>query len=141
MDKLKRVLLIDDCKATNFIHRLVIEKYGCAESITEVTDGRQAITYLKTAIGGKFPQPELVFLDINMPIMDGWQFLEEYAKLPAEHQAGVVVVMLTTSLNPDDANVASEIKEVKHFASKPLTKEKLSEVLGEHYPHMVNEES
>ncbi|GAA4104389.1 response regulator [Zhongshania borealis] len=137
MNKLKRILLVDDCKATNYIHRLVIEKYGCAEQVVDVNDGRQALDYLNTPIDGKYPQPELVFLDINMPVMTGWQFLDEYAKLSADHQAGVVVVMLTTSLNPDDADLAESRREVKNFSSKPLTEQKLSEVLKEHYPHLV----
>ncbi|WP_373082940.1 response regulator [Zhongshania sp.] len=136
MDKLKRVLLVDDCKATNYIHRLVIEKYGCAESVIEVNDGREALTYLNTKSDGEFPQPELVFLDINMPVMNGWQFLEEYETLSAEQQAGVIVVMLTTSLNPDDAELAERTREVKSFSSKPLTEAKLSAILAEHYPHI-----
>ncbi len=77
MNKLKRVLLIDDCKATNYIHRLVIEKYGCAEAVVEVNNGREALEYLTTEVDGSYPKPELVFLDINMPVMNGWQFLEK----------------------------------------------------------------
>jgi CheY-like chemotaxis protein len=137
MNKLKRVLLIDDCKATNYIHRLVIEKYGCAETVVEVNNGRQALDYLTTEVNGRYPKPELIFLDINMPVMNGWQFLEKYADVPEAQQAGVVVVMLTTSLNPDDASLAQSKESVKHFLSKPLTEGRLDDVLAENYPEAL----
>ncbi|POP54408.1 response regulator [Zhongshania marina] len=139
MDKLKSVVLIDDCKATNYIHRLIIEKYGFAEAITEFMNGKEAIDYLSTEVDGEFPTPELIFLDLNMPVMNGWEFLESYKHLPSNQQAGVVVVMLTTSLNPDDEAQADNIDGVKAFSSKPLTIEKLDGVLAEFYPRSVRE--
>ncbi|MFT6552345.1 MAG: CheY-like chemotaxis protein [Zhongshania marina] len=139
MDKLKSVVLIDDCKATNYIHRLIIEKYGFAEAITEFMNGKEAIDYLSTEVDGEFPKPELIFLDLNMPVMNGWEFLESYKHLPSNQQAGVVVVMLTTSLNPDDEAQADNIDGVKAFSSKPLTIEKLDGVLAEFYPRSVRE--
>ncbi|MBQ0761196.1 MAG: response regulator [Gammaproteobacteria bacterium] len=139
MDKLKNVVLIDDCKATNYIHRLIIEKYGFAETISEFMNGREAMDYLSTKVDGEFPKPELIFLDLNMPVMNGWEFLESYKHLPSDQQAGVVVVMLTTSLNPDDEAQADDIDGVKAFSSKPLTTEKLDGVLAEFYPRSVRE--
>jgi len=139
MDKLKNVVLIDDCKATNYIHRLIIEKYGFAETISEFMNGREAMDYLSTKVDGEFPKPELIFLDLNMPVMNGWEFLESYKHLPSDQQAGVVVVMLTTSLNPDDEAQADDIDGVKAFSSKPLTTEKLDGVLAEFYPRCVRE--
>lgn len=139
MDKLKNVVLIDDCKATNYIHRLIIEKYGFAETISEFMNGREAMDYLSTKVDGEFPKPELIFLDLNMPVMNGWEFLESYKHLPSDQQAGVVVVMLTTSLNPDDEAQADDIDGVKAFSSKPLTTEKLDDVLAEFYPRSVRE--
>ena len=139
MENLKSVVLIDDCKATNYIHRLIIEKYGFAEAITEFMNGKEAIDYLSTEVDGEFPTPELIFLDLNMPVMNGWEFLESYKHLPSNQQAGVVVVMLTTSLNPDDEAQADNIDGVKAFSSKPLTIEKLDGVLAEFYPRSVRE--
>lgn len=139
MDKLKNVVLIDDCKATNYIHRLIIEKYGFAETISEFMNGKEAMDYLSTKVDGEFPKPELIFLDLNMPVMNGWEFLESYKHLPSDQQVGVVVVMLTTSLNPDDEAQADDIDGVKAFSSKPLTTEKLDGVLAEFYPRSVRE--
>lgn len=134
MKKLKSVVLIDDCKATNYIHRLIIEKYGFAENVTELINGSEAIDYLSTMVNGKFPHPELIFLDLNMPVLNGWEFLERYTLLPVEKQAGAIVVMLTTSLNPDDEAKAGDTAGVKAFSSKPLTIEKLDRILAEFYP-------
>ncbi|WP_269619688.1 response regulator [Zhongshania sp. BJYM1] len=141
MNKIQQVMLVDDCKATNYISRLIIEKYGFAEEIIEVMNGLEAITYLSTAQDGKYPQPGLVFLDLNMPVMNGWEFLERYKLLPDEQKAGVVVVMLTTSLNPDDEMEAGGICDVKSFSCKPLTLEKLDRVLAEYYPGSVRSQS
>jgi CheY-like chemotaxis protein len=133
------VMLVDDCKATNFIHKLVIEKYGFADSITEFVNGEEAIDYFYTMYGRKRTAPDLIFLDLNMPVLNGWEFLQQYALLPAEQQAGAVVVMLTTSLNPDDEARATAISGVKAFSSKPLTLEKIDKVLAEFYPDCVRQ--
>ena len=69
--------------------------------------------------------------------MNGWQFLEKYADVPEAQQAGVVVVMLTTSLNPDDASLAQSKAAVKSFSSKPLTESRLDDVLAENYPEAL----
>ncbi|MRI00348.1 response regulator [Kriegella sp. EG-1] len=130
---LKTVLLIDDDEATNFIHRMVIKNMNCTENIIIKENGIEALTYLTTAVDGKYPQPDLIFLDINMPAMDGWEFLEEYKNLDENQLAKTVIVMLTTSLNPDDRNRANEINGISGFMSKPLTEELLEELLKKHF--------
>lgn len=139
MNKLKNVILIDDCKATNYIHKLVIEKYGFAENVKEFMNGGEALDYLSTMPESRDAAPELIFLDLNMPVVNGWEFLEQYTLLPVERQAGAVVVMLTTSLNPDDEARATAIAGVKAFASKPLTLEKIDQILEEFYPDCARE--
>ncbi len=136
--KLNCVLLIDDDEPTNFLNQVIIERAGCAEEIKTVQSGREALEYLMQASSNQtFPCPDLIFLDINMPAMNGWEFLERYAHLPAHQKANVVIVMLTTSLNPDDRAKAHEISEVTGFETKPLTVDKLQALLEKYFPEVL----
>ena len=78
-------------------------------------------------------QPDLIFLDINMPGMNGWEFLEEYNKLDKEIQSRVMVIMLTTSDNPDDSMRAKTWGFVSDYITKPLTKERLKDIIDAHF--------
>lgn len=131
MRRVSKILLIDDDDATNFIHKMVIESAECADEIVVMTRAMDALAYLKTEIDGKYPQPNVIFLDINMPGMDGWEFLAEYIQLPETQRSERVVVMLTTSLNPADASRAVSVTVISRFLSKPLTLEALHAVLGD----------
>lgn len=131
--KLKTILLVDDDEATNYIHKMVIKQMNCVENIVVRENGIEALEYLTSTIDGKYPQPDLIFLDINMPAMDGWEFLEEYKNLEDDQLAKTVIVMLTTSLNPDDRDKAGVIPVISGFMSKPLTTELLEEVLEKHF--------
>ena len=131
--KLNCVLLIDDDEATNFLHKLVIQRSGYAEEIVAYQNAEEALSYLGTEKSGRYPQPDLIFLDINMPRMNGWEFMDAYAGLSEEQRGKVVVMMLTTSLNPDDKEKANGIENITGFLTKPLTKQMLEGVLEEHF--------
>ncbi|GAB3372402.1 response regulator [Spongiibacter taiwanensis] len=139
MKTLSKVLLVDDDLATNFLHRMVIEEHGFAEEVVEACDGRDALEYLTTAVDGVYPKPDIIFLDINMPRMDGWEFLEAYADIAAECKAGAVIAMLTTSLNPDDRERAASFDCVQHYENKPLTVEKIDDLLRDTFPDCVRD--
>ncbi len=123
------ILLVDDDDAVNFIHNRVIQKYGCCNHVAIAHNGQEAIDFLTTKIDGKYPQPDLIFLDINMPIMNGWEFLEEYEKLEHEKKGREIIVMLTTSLNPADKEKAENIANIYDFQPKPLSLEDLNKIL------------
>lgn len=131
--KLNCILLIDDDESTNFLNKLVLEQIGCANEIVAVQGAREGLNFLSEKRNGKFPQPDLVFLDINMPGMNGWEFLVEYGKLPEEQKANIIVVMLTTSLNPDDAAKAEGFKEINDFQIKPITPEMMEGILARNF--------
>lgn len=134
MTKLRRVLLVDDYEADNFLNKMLLDNMGCAEQVDIALDGAQALRYLSTPVDGNYPRPELICLDINMPVMNGWEFLDAYAELPPEQSGGVVLMMLTTSKNPDDAKRAQAQPCVKEYTNKPLTQPVLEAFLQENFP-------
>lgn len=132
--KLNKILLVDDSESDNFYHSRIIKKCDVADNIVVKYSAEEALAYLKTLDGEKYPTPELLFLDINMPGMNGWEFLEEYERLEGDQLCGIVVTMLTTSQNDDDRSRATDDKRINHFQNKPLTPEFLMDLLRDHFP-------
>ena len=135
--KLNTILLIDDDQATNFLHKMVIKKAECADHVHVELNGEAAINYLLSTKEGKHPKPDLIFLDINMPRMNGWSFLEEYGKLNESQKGTAVIVMLTTSLNPDDLQQAKKYGEISEFRNKPLSQAIMMDIISRLFPELL----
>lgn len=133
MNKLNCILLVDDDPATNFVNEITIQKAGAADSIVKAKNGLEALDYIQSVADAPQDAPALILLDINMPAMNGWEFLEEYSKLK-DITPAPVIVMLTTSLNPDDKLKADKITQIKGFENKPLTKEALEKIYEKFFP-------
>lgn len=132
--KLKSILLIDDDEPTNFLNKMILEEMGCADSIAVAQSGREAISYLTSSKNNEpFPMPDLIFLDINMPAMDGWEFLELFRIMADRREKKSVMVMLTTSLNPEDEIRSAGIAEVTSYKNKPLSKKMIEEIMQNHF--------
>ena len=123
------ILLIDDDEPTNYLNKMTLELMGCTRHVRVTQSGQAALDYLRNGS----PRPDLIFLDINMPAMDGWEFMEEYKKLPKEQKADIVLIMLTTSLNPDDKLRTLEIPEIAGFENKPLKQDRLEKLLNQYF--------
>ena len=132
--KLNCILLVDDDPDDNFYHQIIINEMNIVNHIDIVINGIEAIAYLKK--GNQIP-PEIIFLDLNMPKMNGWEFLEQYKHLNIAQKAKVLIVILTTSANPDHIKRAKEIQDVTGYETKPLTKELMMEILQQHFPNYL----
>lgn len=133
MLKLPYVLLVDDDSTTNFLHRKLLERLGVAEHIVVALNGQEALEVLLAQCHQQpAGQPVLVFLDVNMPVMNGIQFLEAYHLLPLAQQCAVVIIMLTTSVHTEDLQRVNQLP-VADFLSKPLTQQHVEHVLLTHF--------
>ncbi|NJC27289.1 response regulator [Neolewinella antarctica] len=139
--KLKQILLIDDSVSDNFIHARRIRNVNVTESIITKKNGREALDYLTEELpNNQYQQPELIFLDINMPVMNGWEFLDEYDKLMDKQKALVVLAMLTTSTAESDKEKAKNYGHLSTFLEKPLKEEDLLSIIQKHFPRLMEEE-
>jgi len=129
MQKVKSILLVDDDEATNFLHKIYIEEWGVADNIYTALNGQEALDFLKENEEFRQNKPSLILLDINMPIMNGFEFMEAYKELDDSMKASVVVVMLTSSLHHIDQARASGLDDLNGFINKPLTREQMESIL------------
>jgi CheY-like chemotaxis protein len=136
--KLGCVLLIDDDEPTNYYNSLILEEAGCADHIEALQSGQKALEYLTNSYKNAgyvndSPCPDLIFLDINMPAMNGWEFLDKYRELKRAHESNTILVMLTTSLFSEDVLKAMKIPEIAGFESKPLTTEIIDKIFKKYF--------
>lgn len=135
MQKLGSILLVEDDNITNFINERLIKKLDVAEEIKVAANGSEALSFIRTRVAGGKNSPDLIFLDINMPVMDGFEFLQEFKQLEFPGKEKVVIVVLTTSTNQND------IEKLKNsgntdFINKPLTKEKIEKIINKNFSHL-----
>lgn len=135
--KLTCVLLIDDEKADNFYHKVILEENEVAEKVISFQKPLEALEYLHSPDSDAQPKPELIFLDINMPRMNGWEFLEAYSKFKIPEKHRPVIVMLSTTFNPEDKERASSCPDLHEFRTKPLTDIMLTEIQRTYFSDKV----
>jgi len=127
--KLNAVMLIDDNEIDNLINQKMIESIDLAENIFIHSGAKSALEYLKNIekikTGAESFLPELIFLDIDMPLMDGFQFIDEFEKLAEVTKNYCKVILLTSSLDPKDIAKSKKNSYILKYLNKPLTQENL----------------
>ncbi len=132
-NKLKCIMLVDDNPDDNFYHEREIHKSNLEDIVVVAkTSGIDALEYLKLDKADNI-HPDLILLDINMPGMNGWEFVQEYNKLDKEQQSRAIIIMLTTSDNPEEKARAKALGSILDFITKPLTRLTMEEISDKYF--------
>ncbi|MBC8985977.1 response regulator [Pedobacter sp. N36a] len=121
-----KLLVIDDDDINIFIIKKIVEKTGYNVEMIAKTNGQMAIDYITMTLSLQESLPHLVLIDINMPVLNGWEFLDAYGTLNVDK--GIDMYMLSSSVYENDIEKAKTYQTVKGFISKPLSIERLTEL-------------
>ncbi len=128
MGTFKKVLLVDDDYINNFMNELLLQDMNVAEEVVTLTNGQDALKYVMNSAVERNQCPELILLDINMPVMNGFEFLEELNRLEPVNKDRMSVVMLSSSYNTKDVEEAQKYNVAAYF-NKPLTEDKIQDLM------------
>jgi len=127
--KKQHFIVIDDSKLDCFIAEKVIRNTGKCESVQSFLQAKEALEYIKKDIAEK-PYPNIVLVDIQMPVMNGFQFVEEFEKLPAEITNKYRLYVISSSINDVDLSKVHTYRSITEFLNKPITSNNLSLLLA-----------
>ena len=125
-------MLVDDDSITNFLNELLLTEMDISEELIITPDGQKALDVLYYRCVLKGECPDLILLDVNMPVINGFEFLKRYNEMVFENKQSIVIVMLSTSLNPRDKEKA-EALNVNDYLNKPLSKDRINELLDKYF--------
>ena len=129
MTTLKTLTLVDDDDIFVFLTTKIIEQTNLVDLIKGFGNGLDAINFLKENKNNVDALPDIILLDLSMPIMNGWQFLEKYNKLNPTIGKKITIYICSSSISPDDITRAKTISEVSDYIIKPITKDKLIDLI------------
>lgn len=128
MKKIRNLYVIDDDKIYHFLLKNLFKQNGIEVASTFFINGSDAIEYIKNNTDNEI-LPDLILLDVNMPIMNGWQFLEEFGKIAQDLSKKPTIYMISSSNNEVDINKSKEFDgAVKGYFLKPICKEDLDKI-------------
>lgn len=139
MQKLTCALLVDDDQTTNYLNQLLLKRLGVTDKLLVASNGQEALDLLQIHCHQATDEcPVLILLDVKMPVMDGFAFLEAYDKLPLPQKQAIIIVMLTTSLHPQDVDRVQKLN-IAGFLNKPLTEAKINDVLKSYFDRQLSD--
>lgn len=133
----KNILLVDDDKIFNFLSEKTIGSLGLANEIHFALNGQEALALLEQCSQGKLSRPDIIFLDLNMPIMNGYEFIEAFAQLDLPDKDRITIVVLTSSADPQDIERVKEMG-IRYYFNKPLSKEEIKKMIGQEFSFNLN---
>lgn len=125
----KSIFLIDDDATFLFLTKKLILNTKIAAKINEFSDGQLALDFLTENLEAQYLYPDLIFLDLSMPIVDGWGFLNEYILIEKQISKKIKLFIVSSSISPHDIERAKNYSIVADFIIKPLLKEKFLEII------------
>ena len=139
MKKLDGILLIDDDETNNFLNQRLFARLGLSSKVKVLPNGNQAFNYLYNISRNNYDlqspdyfRPDLILLDVNMPVMDGFEFMDLYEKLDNDFRNRIVLALLSTSSHPLDIEKSKKYRI--EYLTKPLTAEKMTSLISRHFP-------
>ena len=127
---LDRILCVDDDPITLMLYKMVITKAGFSKQIDTACNGEDALNYFQRLQQSQSTEiPQLIFLDLNMPVMGGWEFLDLFSALEDQYSKSIKVIVLSSTIDPQDIEKAKSYSNVIGFRSKPISKEMLDELI------------
>lgn len=120
MNKIEIACIIDDDDIYVFGIKKLIEMHKYCENILVFKNGEEAIKYLTPIVTQTNELPDIILLDINMPVMDGWSFMEEFVKLKPQINKQITIYMVSSSIHDEDVNKAKLFTEISDYIVKPI---------------------
>jgi len=130
MKMIDTLCIVDDDGMFQMLTQIIIEKTQRVQKIKIFSNGKEAIDFLNSVHDQPDKLPEIILLDLNMPIMDGWGFLEEYLLLKPRIGKEILIYIVSSSIDPEDIERARKISEVTDYVIKPVTQEKFINLLN-----------
>jgi CheY-like chemotaxis protein len=125
----KSIFLIDDDPIFVYLTRRIITSIDSPCQIDEFTDGELAIGYLTQICDNPELLPDVIFLDLSMPVMDGWEFLNEYSELKPKLKKDILLFIVSSSISPQEVERSKSYRTVTDFLIKPVEKGKIAEIM------------
>ena len=123
------ICIVDDDDVYKYTVTKSIEKNKLAKKVLIFSDGEEAINFMIDNVANSNHLPDIIFLDINMPIMDGFQFMDEYVKLKPFVGKKITIYMVTSSIDDADIERAKKISDISDYIVKPIKVEQLTEII------------
>ncbi len=129
MNKNINVCIIDDDDIYQYTMSINLKSIESVSNVTAFNDGLEGINFLTENLKSQEELPDVIFLDINMPVMDGFQFMEEYIKIKSEVKKKIIIHMISSSVDPVDIETSKQIEDISDYLIKPIRLEQLKTIL------------